>query len=174
MTSAHAQTAVSVLVVVLAVGAGLAGCGSGEQTGPPGGVPRPPGPIEGESAGRLVVQPASVEAGETIGIAVENVGDVPILYGLDDRVQRRADGKWVNATADVYGTHRAVPGIGLIVRPGGRAGPDYGQVSDRIPLPRDLDPGTYRVVKAVSRDGRSRRTKLTATFRVRAPDGPRR
>lgn len=167
------------LLVMLGVGAALAGCGSGADS--PREKPRQPGPTEDGLAGRLVVKPDPVEAGETIGIAVENTGEVPLLHGLGSQVERRVEGGWEDATEDVFGESRVVPLIGLSVEPGKRSGPGYGQVSDRITLPRDLEPGTYRVRKGASRnkwrvsaERGSGSATLEATFTVRDPADDRR
>lgn len=123
-------------------------------------------------AGELLVMPAVASPGETIGIAVRNTGEASLVYGLRNRrVQRRVDGSWVDVTEDVYGEQAVFPSIALILGPGERGGPDYGQVSDRIPLPRDLEPGTYRVRKDVSARQGPGGTTLQATFTVR--DRPR-
>lgn len=125
---------------------------------------------KGRLAGTLLVTPASIKAGETLSVAVKNAGKVTMFYGLENRIERRTDCKWEDATEDVYGTRSpAVRTIQLRARPGERAGPRYNAAVDRIPLPRTLTPGTYRVVKHVSGDARSRppRLRLTATFDVR-------
>lgn len=106
---------------------------------------------------------------KTLRVAVKNAGKVTMFYGLENRIERRTRCKWEDATQDVYGTRSpAVRAILLKARPGERAGPRYNAVVDGIPLPRTLTPGTYRVVKHVSGDARSRppRLRLTATFDV--------
>jgi hypothetical protein len=123
----------------------------------------------GRLAGTLIVRPASVEPGMTLSVAVKNVGEVTMFYGLGNRIERRMDGRWEDATADVYGT--ANPAFRLILlsaRPGERAGPRHNAVGDRIPVPRSLARGVYRVVKVVSGDQRGGPPRLTlhATFEV--------
>jgi len=125
----------------------------------------------GRLAGTLIVTPASVEPGMNLSVAVKNVGELTMFYGLGNRIERRMDGRWEDATADVYGT--ANPAILLILlsaRPGERAGPRHNAVVDRIPVPRSLPRGVYRVVKVVSGDQRGGPPRLTlhATFEVQA------
>lgn len=160
------------LLVVAGLGCSILGCGAdGGSSG--GRTDSPPPRGDQKVAGELILRPDSVRAGETIGVVVVNTGETQLFHGLGNRIERRVDGGWVDATGDVYGERAFFPQVGLIVKPGGRAGPDYGQVSDRISLPRALEPGTYRVVKEVSRDGRSARTTLTAVLEVRAPTDDR-
>lgn len=126
---------------------------------------------KGRLAGTLIVTPASVEAGDIVRIAVKNVGDVTMFYGLDNRIERRVNGKWKDATEDVYGTRDPpVRSIRLSAPPGERAGPTYyNAVTDRIRLPRSLRSGTYRVVKRVSGNERHSPPHLRrhATLEVR-------
>jgi len=156
-----------VISVIAAVVACSAGCGDGEE--PARDEPREPPQADSAVAGELVVTPASAEAGEAIAIVVENTGEVPLLYGLANEVERRVDGSWEDAAGDVFGERRAVPQIGLIVQPGERAGPDYGQVSDRITLPSDLESGAYRVRKHIRAQRGTGSTTLQATFTVSDP-----
>jgi hypothetical protein len=124
----------------------------------------------GKLAGTLVLVPAVVEAGGEIRVAVKNVGELTIYYGLDNRVQRRVDRRWKDATRDFYGTrYPGVRRILLSAPPGKRAGPRYNDLVDRIPVPANVKPGTYRVVKQVSGNDRLRppHAKLDATFEVR-------
>lgn len=156
-----------VISAIVAVVACSAGCGGGDEPAPD--EPREPPQAGSGVAGKLVVTPASAAAGDTIAIVVENTGEVPLLYGLGNEVERRVDGSWEDAAGDVFGERRAVPAIGLIVQPGKRAGPDYGQVSDRITLPSDLESGAYRVRKHVRALRGPGSTTLQATFAVSDP-----
>lgn len=170
-----------IVIVPLIACLGLAGCGNAE-----GPIPDPPpepvvpadgrGAIEhsGEVAARLILVSPPFEAGDTVGVAVENTGEVMISYGLGTSIERRAGEAWEDADADVYPDGNAVPAIGLLARAGRRAGPAYGnELRDQIPLPRDLEPGIYRAVKSVGGPPGSPRTDtaitLKAAFRVRPP-----
>jgi hypothetical protein len=171
-------TLVVALVGLAACGGAEIGAGSGPQPGSNatiGSTVRDQNTIErnGRLAGTLVLKPTVVEPGDAVRVAVKNVGEVTLYYGLDNRVERRVNRRWEDATEDVYGTrHPGVRRILLSARPGKRAGPRYNEnLVDRIPLPRDLAPGTYRVIKRAHGDARLRppRLKLKATFEVRDP-----
>jgi Big-like domain-containing protein len=128
---------------------------------------------DGRLAGKLLVKPTTPKAGGTIRIAVENSGRRAMYYGLDNRIERRVGARWRDATADVFGTpDPGVRAILLNAPPGEKSGPNYGNVVDRIRLPRDLEPGRYRVVKRVSGNDRGvgpPQMTLRATFEVRRP-----
>jgi Big-like domain-containing protein len=166
------------LVGLAAYGGGEIRAGSGQQADSNATISstvREKNTIEcnGRLAGTLVLEPTVVEPGGEVRVAVKNVGEVTIYYGLGNRVERRVNRRWEDATEDVYGTrHPGVRRILLSARPGKRAGPRYNEnLVDRIPLPRDLAPGTYRVIKRANGDPRHQppRLKLEATFEVRAP-----
>lgn len=167
--------------IVLALGA----CGGGDAPAA-GAAPRPaaahpasataapplsPVVRDGRLAGRLLVTPRAAKPGDRLQMTVKNVGTITLSYGLAQRVQRRVDGRWRNAAKKIYGTSE--PGFRLLaynVEPGkrGRAR------ADRIALPDDLDPGTYRVLKHVGRaptnaapDDPDTDITLKATFVVR-------
>lgn len=111
----------------------------------------------------------------TVSISVLNRGDMTLFYGLENRIERRVNGTWVDANKDVFGT--ANPPVLLILlsaRPGELAGPRYNAVADRIDLPRSLSPGVYRIAKPVSEDDRFRRPPLMlhALLEVRAASPP--
>jgi len=124
----------------------------------------------GRALGSLVITPASPEPGETIRVAVKNSGEQTLYFGLANRIQRRLNGRWADVTENVYGTRTpAVRDILLTAAPGAQVGPIYNEnVTDRIPLPRALKPGIYRVVKRVSRNTRrgTRKVELVGTFEV--------
>src|SRR5215218_9952968 len=48
----------------------------------------------GRLAGTLIVTPASVEPGMNLSVAVKNVGELTMFYGLGNRIERRMDGRW--------------------------------------------------------------------------------
>jgi hypothetical protein len=119
---------------------------------------------------RLIVTPASAQAGVTVGISVLNAGEVTLFYGLDNRIERRSNGTWEDATEDVFGTaNPPVLLIRLIAKPGELAGPRHNAVTDSIRLPRSLPPGDYRIVKEVTVDvlDRAPRSTLHAELEVR-------
>ena len=162
------------LCVVVAVGA----CGGSDApvadapraatrvvsaTAPPAGSPVV---RDGKLAGRLVITPSAAKPGDRLQVAVQNVGTITISYGLEQRVQRRVDGRWRNAAKQIYGTSQ--PGFRLIaysVEPGKRSRPR----ADRITLPDGLDRGTYRIRKRVNAGPTDLDTNATlkATFLVR-------
>jgi hypothetical protein len=137
------------------------------------GAPTPANAVErrGKLAGELLVTPRSVRAGRTVSITVKNAGEATMFYGLANRIERRTNSGWKDATEDVYGTpDPAFLLIRLIAKPGESAGPRHNAVVDRIRLPRNLRPGRYRILKSVSGDDRGRAPPLTlhAIFEVRA------
>jgi hypothetical protein len=157
--------------MVAACGADEAPTKSGAST--PGEQPAPPtqGAVvrNGKLGGRLIVEPRHVMAGGNIGIAVENVGTVPIYYGPEAQAQRRVAGGWVNANKAVFGQDRQLAAVLWSVPTGQTAGPNHVGLADRIELPRGLEAGTYRLIRKVSGDQRSLgqpHVRLRASFRV--------
>ena len=148
----------------------LGGC-SGAANGDEDAAEPEPGAVtieeSGELAGALHAIPEVLEPGRTIRVATENVGSVPLFYGLSWRVERYVDGQWEE------GLSQAVAAVGLGARPGEREGPRYGpHVIDQIELPADLEPGIYRVLKDVGPSLRETgELTLAATFEVRSADG---
>ena len=140
--------------------------------------PEPKASIErdGKLAGTLVVAPARVEAGDTIRVAVRNTGKVRMLFGLGDRVEKRAGEGWRDATKVVFGTTSPkVRDVLLSASPGKTTGPRYRSGVDEIALPKDLRPGTYRVVKLAAGPSKGGKpgpsVKLDAVFVVRVSPG---
>jgi pimeloyl-ACP methyl ester carboxylesterase len=106
---------------------------------------------DGERRGTLLVSPGTLPAGGTLEVRVDNRGAVKLLFGLRNRVERRAGDGWTDVTKAVFGTPS--PGgkdLLLEVGPGRISGPRYGVQVDEIRLPGSLRPGVYRVVKSVA------------------------
>ncbi len=88
-----------------------------------------------------------------------------MTYGLPNRPQRRVNGRWRDATRDIYGTRHFYTLDALLTQPG-----TTGRLrADRIVLPDDLEPGTYRILRDVHQGPvqRGHVVTLRATFRVR-------
>jgi pimeloyl-ACP methyl ester carboxylesterase len=131
---------------------------------------------DGRLAGTLVVTPPAAQRGETIRVTVRNTGEVRMLFGLGNRVEKRVGGGWRDATKVVFGTTSPpVRDILLSADPGKATGPRYNAVTDEIRLPEDLRPGIYRVIKLVAGPSKGGRpgpsTKLDGVFVVRVPPG---
>lgn len=128
----------------------------------------PPSPIErkGDIEGRLIVTPRAAKPGGELRVSVQNLGRVTITYGLPNRPQRRVNGRWRDATKEIYGT--SLPGFGRVainVAPG----KTRRFKADRIKLPRTVEPGTYRIRKRVGigPEDSNRDVTFKATFVVR-------
>lgn len=120
----------------------------------------------GRLRGRLIVTPRVADAGGTLQLTVQNLGEVTMTYGLPNRPQRRVNGRWRDATKDIYGTSEPVfTRQALHAQPGTSSRPR----AERILLPDDLEPGTYRILRDVHQGPvqRGHVVTLRATFRVR-------
>ena len=131
---------------------------------------------DGRLAGTLVVAPTSLEAGGTVRVSVRNTGKVQMLFGLGNRVEKRAGEGWRDATKVVFGTTSPpTRDVLLSANPGKTTGPRYKGGVDEIKLPKDLRPGTYRVVKLVAGPSKGGKpgpsVKLDGVFVVRASPG---
>lgn len=130
----------------------LAACGGADRSDGDEGSSSPAGAgevvREGEHAARLVLGSGVAAPGETVEVAVENVGETDLFYGLATGVERRtSDGLW----EPVELGRDAIQAIGLSVPAGETAGPDYGnRLRDAVELPPDLEPGLYHVTKSVN------------------------
>ena len=137
------MTTLLALVAVL-----VAACGEDDAGEPADSTPAPAA-VAGcdQGVGELRVDPGTAPPGETIAIEVENLSEDQVLtYGLGSGLEREEDGRW--ATLELPPT--PVPQIALIVRPGETSAGGGGATSDRLELPADLEPGSYRVVKEVT------------------------
>lgn len=149
----------------------LAGCGAAAQEN--AAEPVPEGETveaSGDLAGTLHAIPEVLRAGDTVRVAIENAGTRTLHFGISNRVERFAAGRWERALP-----LQPVPDVGLRVLPGKREGPWYGpHVVDQVRLPADLEPGTYRVLKDVGPTlRRVGALTLTATFEVRSANDVR-
>ena len=128
-----------------------------------------------QAAVRLELTVTTARPGDRIGLIVVNDTSSMVLYGLWTDVERRHEGRWINARRAVYPRGRVVPAIGLGVPPHGQRGPRRGRgLRDEIVLPDNLRPGRYRAIKRVTvgdiyrvTPGDIGKTRLRATFRVR-------
>ena len=84
----------------------------------------------------VVVQPASASPGESVEARVVNEGDEQFTYGAAYELEVGSGDTWKQVDLPVV----PVPEIGYVAPPGG-TGPPVD-----VDLPKDLAPGTYRVV----------------------------
>lgn len=134
----------------------------------------PPGRIarSGEGAAVLIVQPPIVQPGAIVRLRLENVGSIPLTYGLSFRVQRRVGRRWRDASQAVFGTREPVWRRSAQTVAAGRRSP---AARNPLLLPATLKPGLYRVVKDVGDQapGRAPGLRLTDTVRVVSHGAPR-
>jgi len=133
-------------LVLVALTAG--GCGGDAED-----APSPPagGPAAGlgcdEGLGELSVDPRSAAPGATLGIEVENLSEDRVLtYGLGSELERSEGGEWVPVELPTT----PIPQLALVVRPGDTSDGGGGATQDRLELPKNVEPGAYRVVKQVT------------------------
>lgn len=121
------------LLLALALsGAVLSGCG-GDSEDDLGGPLEPTEPPAGLS---VEVRPGTVEPGGVVRAGIRNESDVEIVYGEGYSLQREVDGDLEPVPLPA----EPIREIGLVA-PAGGSGP---KVTVRIP--RDAEPGTYRVI----------------------------
>ena len=164
-----ALAAAVVLAAVVALAAAVAGQPSAENLRP---VVAPQ-----QAAVRLKLTVTTARPGDPIGLIVVNDTSSMVLYGLATTVERRHEGRWINAMRAVYPRNHVVPSIGFLVPPHGQGGPPPPRgrgLRDEIVLPDNLRPGRYRASKRVTVGDINRvtagdigETRLRATFRVR-------
>ncbi len=109
---------------------------------------------------RLGLDRRTYRPGQLVLSRPENHGTRLMSYGEDFRVQRRESGAWVPAT-------HLGPEIWFLWL--GIGGPGSPGRCSALSLPRDTEPGRYRIVKAVTElitGGRDRPRRLVAPFRV--------
>ena len=160
------MTAVLVLAALSVVGCGE----DGEGEPPVSGGPAEPAAGCDPGVGELRVAPEVAAPGETLAIEVENLSEDRVLtYGLASELEREADGRWV----PVELPPTPILEIALVVKPGETSSGGGGATGDRLDLPRDLEPGSYRVVKEVTAGdpaggGQTEALTLCAPFMVAA------
>ena len=122
-----------------------------------------------EGVGKLILSATeAVSAGEMIGIEVRNLSEDQVLtYGLGSELERAENGEWVAVELPLT----PIPQIALIVRPGETSSGGGGATQDRLELPENLEPGSYRVVKQVTAGepaggGSTDSLRLCASFTV--------
>jgi hypothetical protein len=98
-------------------------------------------------AGELSVDPVTAAPGATVAIGVENLSEDRVLtYGLANGLERAEEGEWV--AVELPPT--PILELALVVGPGETSAAGRGATSDRLELPQELEPGSYRVVKEVT------------------------
>src|SRR5688572_20242341 len=109
----------------------LVACGGDDDDATSTAAPAPaPGGLSVE------VQPASASPGDTVEAVVVNEGDEQFTYGAAYELEAEAGGTWEPVKLPI----EPIPEIGYVAPPGGTGPP----VS--VDLPKDLEPGTHRVV----------------------------
>jgi hypothetical protein len=109
----------------------LAACGGDDEETTSTAAPAP-----GSSGLSVEVEPESAAAGDTVEAVVVNDTDEQFTYGAAYELEAEAGGTWERVELPV----EPIPEIGYVAPPGG-AGPPVS-----VDLPKDLDPGTHRVV----------------------------
>ena len=139
--------------LVLALALGVASCGDATDAEAPSApqAPRTGCTVSADELGWVEAVPYTVQPGDTIELFVVNRSGRQVTFGVAFEFERLVDGSWEPATDDVYGGAVAIPEIAIVLDDGDR----YGGLKDRfgggaIDLPGDLEPGTYRAVKAVT------------------------
>ena len=133
-----------------ALAAIAASCGGGADDPPD--EPRPAPPREPVL---LHLDRSVAEPGATLELTVENRGRNAIEFGLAYRLEHRrgARWQWLNER-DVFAL------IAYVVNPGRRH-------EQKVSLPKDLEPGDYRIVKTFTVHQTRRRLDVEARFAVR-------
>ncbi len=111
--------------------ASLAACGGDDEE-----PATDPAPANGSGELSVEVQPASASPGDTVEARVVNDTDEQFTYGAAYELEVDAGGEWEPVKLPV----EPIPEIGYVAPPG-EAGPPV-----VIELPKDLAPGSYRVV----------------------------
>ena len=127
-----------------------ASCGGGSD-GPPGEppAPKPRQPVVLELDRRVA------EPGSTLELTVENRGRNAIEFGMAYRLEHRRGGRW-----HWLNERDAFILIAIVVKPGGRH-------DQKVPLPKELEPGRYRIVKTVTVHRTRRKLDVEVRFVVR-------
>jgi hypothetical protein len=117
------------------------------------------------NGGPFYTATSSILPGEDIGLRLVNQTDLSLRYNLcRSTVQRRSGGEWASA-----GLNRTCPDVRFRLAPTETAAFD-------LPTPRNLPPGTYRVLTPVSYEDREMQTLRTGEFQVTSDpsrsDGP--
>lgn len=100
-----------------------------------------------EGVGELRANPSVAGAGDIVGLEVENLSEDRVLtYGLASELERAEGGEW----APVELPPTPILELALVVEPGETSAGGGGATQDRLELPKDLEPGDYRVVKTVN------------------------
>jgi hypothetical protein len=96
----------------------------------------------------LELSPRRIQAHEDVPIRLENRGDVELLTGLDDSIERWDGHRWVLTSTP------EVPAVGLVLEPGESSEemPDWPGQFRQQDAPT---PGIYRVTKTAACDGPS-------------------
>lgn len=105
---------------------------------------------------RLAISGTAVKPGGVLRIRLENLGAGHLSYGFAYELARQAHGSWIKLPTGPF----FAPLLGL---PAGTASP-----CQIVKIPRDEDPGRYRVTKKLGRVGSDQTSRLVvrATFRV--------
>ena len=163
---ARSVTVALVLAALLVVG-----CGEDEENAPATSAEAPAWAQDcEEGVGELSVDPATVDAGETVAIQVKNLSEDRMLtYGLANELERSEGEEWVQVELPAT----PILEIALVLGPGETSAGGGGATGDRLELPRDLEPDRYRVVKNVtagdpSGGGPTESLRLCAPLRVEA------
>jgi hypothetical protein len=140
------SAAVATALVSLGTAPGTGDAAPGSSASPRGGTAR---------AVRIAVRPRRVEAGRSIRFRLENRGDAGVGFGEEFSIQVRHRDGWARSDFSPTGPWYEIL-LGL--------GPDRLGTWDRVRIPRDTDPGVYRVVKPLT--VARRKGFRTAEFRV--------
>lgn len=124
----------------------------------------------GKSAARLWLDRNVARAGEELALTVENLGSTPIGFrkggdvhgwsGKHWKVPGEKPGEWIEDDISV------VPTADITLGPQRFGGPTYGEVVDRVKVPKTAQPGLYSVTKGLL--ARPRHPRRSPTFEISA------
>lgn len=151
-----ARCLASVLAALVIV---AAGCGGEDTDNSPAGrsAPSPPPDTEQRDAGvEMVLEQERLRPGQRLRLTIRNRSSRQLESGVAYRLERW-DGRWVWVNRD-----QAFIAIAKRIPPGR---PDR----ERIELPGDLAPGSYRIVKSFRVPATDRALEASARFTVAVP-----
>jgi hypothetical protein len=118
----------------------LAACGAGE-TSTGANEPQAPAAVrEGDAGARLLLPDQEVSAGSTITYGIENLGSVPLTFGVCGNLEHREGDAWVPVPSNT-----ACIEIAQVLKPG-KSDPSCCTFG----VPSGTEPGDYRLTHQVT------------------------
>ena len=119
----------------------LGACGTGETTTSATTQAEPPATVrEGDAAARLVLPDQEMSAGSTITYGVENLGGVPLTFGVCGELEHHEGDTWAPVQSQT-----ACIEIAEVLKPG-KSDPSCCTFG----VPSGADPGEYRLTHQVT------------------------